>query len=167
MADNSISNITDTVKTQVESDKYGNKYSTAVSNDKLTNEDFLNLLLTEMKMQDPTKPMDSDKMLQNQMDMSTIDANTKMSESMKSLEKAFVQSNISTSANMIGKVVQKGISEDGETYQYLVSSVEQKNGEIVLNGKQLTGKDSDGNYLFSDANTLIQYNEVTKIMKGI
>jgi flagellar basal-body rod modification protein FlgD len=111
--------------------------------------------------------MDSDKMLQNQMDMSTIDANTKMSESMKSLEKAFVQSNISTSANMIGKVVQKGISEDGETYQYLVSSVEQKNGEIILNGKQLTGKDSDGNYLFSDANTQIQYNEVTKIMKGI
>jgi flagellar basal-body rod modification protein FlgD len=167
MADNSISNITDTVKTQVESDKYGNKYSTAVSNDKLTNEDFLNLLLTEMKMQDPTKPMDSDRMLQNQMDMSTIDANTKMTESMKSLEKAFTQSNISASAGMIGQIVEKGVSEDGTTYQFLVSSVEQKDGEIILNGKRLTGKDENGGVILSEDNTQIQYNEVTKIMKGI
>ena len=37
----------------------GNSYTTAISNDKLTNDDFLKLLLEEMKMQDPTNPMDS------------------------------------------------------------------------------------------------------------
>ena len=53
----------------------GNSYTTAVSNDKLTNEDFLNLMLEEMKMQDPTSPMDSSSMLSSQMQMSSIETN--------------------------------------------------------------------------------------------
>jgi flagellar basal-body rod modification protein FlgD len=159
--------ITETVKTSTATDKFGNKYSTTVSNDKLTNQDFLNLLLAEMKMQDPTKPMDSDKMLQNQMDMSTIEANNNMSEAMKSLEKSFSQTSIANSANMIGKIVQKGVSEDGNTYQYIVSSIEQKNGEIILNTKRMTGKDADGKILLADENTQMQYSDITKIMKGI
>ena len=163
MADSTISSIATTTST----DKYGNTYTTSVSNDTLTSEDFLELMMTEMKYQDPTKPMDSDKMLQDQMQLSTIDANTKMTDAMQSLEKAYNQSAIADSSNMIGKIIEKGESEDGNTYQYLITSVEQKDGEIVLNGKQLTGKDEDGNVLYSDVNTPIQYNEITKIMKGM
>ncbi|MDZ7819063.1 MAG: flagellar hook capping FlgD N-terminal domain-containing protein [Aliarcobacter sp.] len=37
----------------------GNSYTSAISNDQLTNDDFLKLMIQELKLQDPTKPMDS------------------------------------------------------------------------------------------------------------
>ena len=45
----------------------GNSYTNAISNDQLTNNDFLKLMIQELKLQDPTKPMDSAKMLSTQM----------------------------------------------------------------------------------------------------
>ena len=36
----------------------GNSYTNAISNDQLTNNDFLKLMIQELKLQDPTKPMD-------------------------------------------------------------------------------------------------------------
>ena len=44
-------------------DSFGNKYTQSVSNDSLTTNDFLKLMIEELKLQDPTKPMDSAKML--------------------------------------------------------------------------------------------------------
>jgi len=55
-------------------DSYGNKYTQSVSNDSLTTNDFLKLMIEELKLQDPTKPMDSAKMLSTQMQMSTLNA---------------------------------------------------------------------------------------------
>ena len=37
---------------------FGNKYTQSVSNDSLTTNDFLKLMIEELKLQDPTKPMD-------------------------------------------------------------------------------------------------------------
>ena len=46
-------------------DSYGNKYTQSVSNDSLTTNDFLKLMIEELKLQDPTKPMDSSTIYSN------------------------------------------------------------------------------------------------------
>ena len=80
----------------------GNSYTTAISNDKLTNNDFLKLLLEEMKQQDPTKPMDSAALMDSQLQMSQIQSNTDMTKAMNDMSLAYTSSALSTAANMIG-----------------------------------------------------------------
>ncbi|MEA3497778.1 MAG: flagellar hook capping FlgD N-terminal domain-containing protein [Campylobacterota bacterium] len=118
----------------------GNSYTTEVSNDKLTNEDFLRLMLEEMKMQDPTKPMDSAALMDSQLQMSSIEANMEMSASMKAMQASYASSALSTAANMIGHVVEDGsIGDDGILKSYKVETIENRDGELYVNARQLVG----------------------------
>ncbi len=83
----------------------GSSYTSSISNDQLTNSDFLKLMIEELKMQDPTKPMDSAQMLSTQMQMSTINTNLETIKTMETLAKTFSQSALSNAANVIGKVL--------------------------------------------------------------
>ncbi|MCJ8327056.1 MAG: flagellar biosynthesis protein FlgD [Campylobacterales bacterium] len=147
---------TDTLKVQTKDDAYGNSYTTNISNDKLTNQDFLKLLLEEMKMQDPTKPMDSNKMLDSQMQMSSIDTNMQLAKSMEALKISYAQSSLSTAANVIGKNIEDGnMSDQGYNKTYTVMSVENKEGEIFVRAQELlfledNVKDKDGNKINYD-----------------
>jgi len=143
----------------------GNSYTSSISNDELTNEDFLQLLLTELEYQDPTKPMDSQAMLDSQLQMSTIDANLKMSESMDALRASYAQTNLATSASMIDRVIENGeMSEDGTPKQFVVSSVESQNGDIYLVSHQITGVDEEtGQYIVSTEQSAINFDNVSKI----
>lgn len=143
----------------------GNSYTTAVSNDKLTNEDFLQLMLTELKYQDPTKPMDSQQMLHDQMQMSTIETNMATIEAMQALSASFSQSALADSANLIGKIIENGeIGEDGAPKQYMISSVETEDGEIFLQGNQLVGYDEETQeFILSQDSSYVSFNNVTKI----
>ena len=130
----------DNVVTQSSVGLDGNSYTTSVSNDSLTNEDFLTLMLEEMKMQDPTKPMDSAALMDSQLQMSTIQANQDMSSAMKSLQNSYASSALSTAANMIGHIVEDGsIGDDGLVKSYKVTTVENQDGEIYLKTQQLVG----------------------------
>ncbi|MEA3513091.1 MAG: flagellar hook capping FlgD N-terminal domain-containing protein [Campylobacterota bacterium] len=118
----------------------GNSYTEAVSNDQLTNEDFLRLMLEEMKMQDPTKPMDSAALMDSQLQMSTIDANMKMAEAMTAMQGSYASSALSTAANMIGHIVEDGsMNSEGLLKSYQVDTVENKDGELFVNAKELVG----------------------------
>jgi flagellar basal-body rod modification protein FlgD len=118
----------------------GNSYTTAISNDKLTNDDFLKLLLEEMKMQDPTEPMDSQRLMDSQLKMSTIQANVDMSTAMTSLQAAYANSALSNAASLIGKIVEDGqIGDDGYVKSYKVQNVESLGGELYLNVNQMIG----------------------------
>ena len=118
----------------------GNNYTSSISNDKLTNEDFLKLMLEEMKMQDPTKPMDSAALMDSQLQMSTIEANMNMSKAMTSLQTAYANSALSTAAGLIGNIVEDGsIGDDGLQKSFKVETVENRDGEMFVNAKQLTG----------------------------
>jgi flagellar basal-body rod modification protein FlgD len=118
----------------------GNAYTTAISNDQLTSEDFLKLMLEEMKMQDPTKPMDSAALMDSQLKMSTIESNMAMAESLKSLQQAYATSALSTAANMIGHIVEDGSTDDsGLLKSYKVETVENQDGELYVNARQITG----------------------------
>jgi flagellar basal-body rod modification protein FlgD len=116
----------------------GNSYTTAISNDKLNNDDFLKLMIQELKLQDPTKPMDSTKMLSTQMQMSTISTNQEMIKAMQSMQTAFSQTAISNAAGIIGKNIEDGnIAEDGSNKAYTVRSVENVDGEVQVRVQQI------------------------------
>ena len=142
----------------------GNSYTTAISNDQLTNNDFLRLLLEEMKQQDPTKPMDSKEMMNSQLQMSTIKANQKMTEAMISLQQSYANSTLATSANLIGHTVEDGsINDKGYNNSYKIGSVESKDNDIFLIGYAITGLDDEGNAIYSTEKTYINMKNVTKI----
>ncbi len=114
-------------------DSYGNQYTQSVSNDSLTTNDFLKLMIEELKLQDPTKPMDSSKMLSTQMQMSTLNANMEMIKALQSIQTAFTQSSLSTAVGVIGKDVENGsTNKDGALKAFTVESIENVDGEIQV-----------------------------------
>lgn len=107
----------------------GNAYTSSISNDELTNEDFLKLMIQELKLQDPTKPMDSKQMLASQMQMSTISTNQALAKSMESLKASLSNMTLTNAVAFMGKkvdaIVDKPvILEDG-------SIKRDKNGDVV------------------------------------
>jgi len=152
----------DNVVTQSSVGLDGNAYTSSVSNDKLTNDDFLKLMLEEMKQQDPTKPMDSKALMDSQLQMSSIQANQDMSNAMTALKSSYENSALSTAANMIGHTVKNGaLNSDGSSKKYTVETVQSKDGELYLSAKEIIGKkdalkDSEtNNYLDYDENGYI------------
>lgn len=130
----------DSVITQSAKGVDGNTYTTAVSNDQLTNADFLKLMLQEMKQQDPTKPMDSDKLMESQLKMSTIQSNMDMSKSLAALQQSYAASSLATASNMIGHVVEDGSTDDkGSVKSFKVETIENKDGKLYANARQITG----------------------------
>ena len=116
----------------------GNSFTTAVSNDQLTNDDFLKLMIQELKLQDPTSPVDSATMLTTQMQMSQMNTNQEMIKAMQSMQTAFTQSSLSNASSVIGKNIEDGnIGEDGVSKAYTVRSVENIDGEIQVKAQQI------------------------------
>lgn len=130
----------DNVTTQSATGVDGNSYTTAISNDQLTNEDFMKLMIEELKMQDPTKPMDTERMMDSQLKMSTIQANLDMTEAMTSLQASYANSALSTAANLIGKTIEDGtINGDGVLRSFNVETVENVDGELYVNAREMVG----------------------------
>ena len=169
---------TSSVNTQSSVDKYGNNYTTAVDSGKLTNDDFLKLMLTELKYQDPTKPMDSKNMMDSQLKMSQIEANATMSESMQSLEKTFTQTSMSNAISFMGKKLDAIVNvpvtnsqgeiqldENGDViYEkvkapFKVETVENVDGDVTLNAKEFLGLRDMG--LNTATNLPFSYDQLT------
>lgn len=134
-----MSTTTSSVTTSSSTDAYGNSYTTAVSNDQLQSEDFITLMLTQLKLQDPTKTADSADMLNTQLQLSTLEANTATVTAMESLQNTFEQSALSNSAAIIGNVIENGDTDDsGNAKQYKVASVAMSDGTISLTAYELS-----------------------------
>jgi len=141
----------------------GNTYTSSISNDELTNDDFLTLMITELKMQDPTAPTDSSEMLQTQMQMSTISTNQEMVSAMESLQQSFSQTALTNASNVIGKNIEDGnISDTGINKAYTVTSVESVDGVVQVRAQEilyleskikLTDPDDSSNDILLDYNT--------------
>ncbi len=165
-----MSTISDnTVQVNAQVDSSGNSYTSAVSNNQLTNSDFLTLMIEELKLQDPTKPVDSNQMLQSQMQMSTIETNTQMIKAMEAMSNSFTQSTLANASNIIGKIVETGeIGESGITKGYEVSSVEMIDGKLYVNAYEIVGFNPEtGQVVYDSEPTTIDYNKITRINEGI
>lgn len=134
----------------------GSSYTTSISNDQLTTQDFLKLMITELKLQDPTKPMDSQRMLDSQMQMSNINTNLKTIQTMDALSKTISQNALSTAANIIGKNIENGnVGENGVTKAYTVRSVETVDGKVTVKAQQILYTESQ---VLDKDNKRITYN---------
>lgn len=142
-------------------DSYGNKYTQSVSNDSLTTNDFLKLMIEELKLQDPTKPMDSAKMLSTQMQMSTLNANMEMIKALQSIQTAFSQSSLSTATGVIGKNVENGSTRsDGSLRPFTIKSIENIDGEIQVVAREWLYLHNGIAYKDGDEVKAAEYDEV-------
>ncbi len=136
----------------------GNLFTSSISNDQLSSEDFLKLMIEELKLQDPTSPMDSSKMLQTQMQMSTMDVNIQMAKSMKALQDSISNMTLTNAMGFMDKkvdaiVAKPIIGEDGEALKdskgntitekvkasFIIKSVRVDEGETFLESFELIG----------------------------
>lgn len=130
---------TSSITTSSATDAYGNSYTTAVSNDELQSEDFITLMLTELKLQDPTSTTDSSEIMDSQLKLASLDASTKTVEAMESLQTSYQQSALSNSSALIGNIVENGNTDDeGNAKQYKVASVSMSDGTITLSAYELS-----------------------------
>ena len=142
-------------------DSFGNKYTQSVSNDSLTTNDFLKLMIEELKLQDPTKPMDSAKMLSTQMQMSTLNANMEMIKALQSIQTAFSQSSLSTATGVIGKNVENGSTRsDGSLKPFTIKSIENIDGEIQVVAREWLYLHNGIAYKDGDEVKAAEYDEV-------
>lgn len=132
---------TERAQVQVKYDENGNAYTSNVSNDSLTSNDFLRLMIEELKMQDPTKPMDTDRMMESQLKMSTIDTNVKMAESLEALTKAYKTSSVASAVSLMGRTIENGSvnEQTGMISAFKVQTIESLNGEVYVNAKEALG----------------------------
>jgi len=109
-------------------DAYGNTATTATTTassttavkDKtsLSKNDFMTLLLAELKHQDPTKPTDTQAILTQTSQLSSLDASTKMNATLEKLSKSMSNSQEFSTIAAIGKTADLGsdaISHDKGT----------------------------------------------------
>jgi len=77
-------------------------------NAQLTSDDFMKLFITQLKYQDPTQPMDTDKMLQETSQMTQLKSNQDLSIGLKKLISRLDESREFNSVALIGKTIDTG-----------------------------------------------------------
>jgi len=89
---------------------YGEYKTPSSSEDKskLSNDDFMTLLLVELQNQDPTSPMDSDKILTQTSELATLESTDKTNNALENLATSLSASNNFSSISAIGKTADLG-----------------------------------------------------------
>ena len=94
----------------------------------LTSSDFLNLMLKQLEQQDPLNPTDSNQLLTQISQISTLQSNTAMAQNIQGLT---LQQSIGAAGNLIGKSIQ-GIDPTGTQVQGTVIGVTVANQAVSL-----------------------------------
>lgn len=96
--------------------------STAVDKSALSKDDFLKLLLLELKYQDPTAPMDSEKILTQTSQLASLESAENTNKALETLSSALTSSLQYSGISAIGKIADTGsnaiIKEDGKTSDF-------------------------------------------------
>lgn len=92
------------------------------NNSQLSQDDFLKLLVTQLKLQSPLNPFDSNTMMQQMSQLTTLSATQSMEKTVKSLTTNLGTSQVLAAAQLVGKSV------------HVPSEVAQLNGTTGLTG---------------------------------
>ena len=132
----SINTINQTTKTTTSQDQVFNPKS------QLDKDAFLKLFIKQLEMQDPTDPMDTDKMLDETAQLTTLEMNQNMQSTLLKLTKQLGQTQELNTINAIGKM-----ADTGERYLNVTDSDTKKDfdlyfgddissGEVIIKNKQ-------------------------------
>ena len=94
----------------------------------LTAEDFLKVLIEQLKNQDPSNPMDSDQLLQQVSSMRALQSNIELSDSLKSLT---LSQQLTSATSFLGKQI-KGSDANNQAVSGAVDRVVVSNGKTLL-----------------------------------
>ena len=113
---------------------------------KLDSQAFMKLFIAELEHQDPTNPMDTDKMLQQTSQMSNLEMNTNMQKTLNNLASQLAQSQTLNTINAIGKIADTGnrylnVTDDDTSKQF-----EMYFGDNIQSGNVVI-KDKNGNII--------------------
>lgn len=121
--------------------------STVNPNGILGKDDFLKLLLLELKYQDPTSPMDSEKILTQTSQLATLESTENTNKSLEALAASLTSSMQYSTLSAIGKIADTGsnavVFEQGKTTDFeLYFPQDVQNGSVKImdvNGNTIKG----------------------------
>jgi flagellar basal-body rod modification protein FlgD len=113
-------------------------------NSELDKDAFLQLFLKQLEMQDPTDPMDTDKMLEQTAYLSTMEMNQNMQNTLDNLAKTLTQTTDLSTINAIGKMADTGYRYINVTDSDTSVSFDLYFGDDISSG-EIQIKDKNGN----------------------
>jgi len=134
--------------------------NTSVDNTILGKDDFMTLLLTELQHQDPTSPMDSEKILSQTSQLASLESQEKTNKALEDLTASFVNSKNFSAVSAIGKMaqlennIQLKLNDDG------TPSPVNFNLEFAENAK------SGSINIYDENNNLVKTMEITETDAG-
>ncbi len=121
-----------------------------VSKNTLDQADFMKLLITQLKSQDPTKPLDDKEFIGQMAQFTSLKQMNDLTENIKTLGKEFT---FTKAVSLVGKTI-SWTDEDSKYNAGIVDSIKVKNGDAFLN---INGMEVP----------LDQINEVSETLKNI
>ena len=94
----------------------------------MSSSDFLNLMIQQLQQQDPLNPTDSNQLLSQMSQISTLQSNTQMEQSLTGLT---LQQSIGAGSNLIGKTV-AGVDSTGVNASGVVTGIQVRNNQVNL-----------------------------------
>src|SRR5580692_3094727 len=94
----------------------------------LTSQDFMTMLLAELKNQDPTQPVSNADLLQQLSQMESLQSNVELNSTLTSLSS---NQQIASGASFLGKVV-TGTDSNKKPVSGLADSVSMQNGTVTI-----------------------------------
>jgi flagellar basal-body rod modification protein FlgD len=103
---------------------------------RLTQQEFLEILTTELTHQSPFDPVDNSQLLSQLVDLQTLESSAAIADGIRAFHR-FME--LASASTLIGKVV-KGISNTGETLRGVVERVvlDRNRVELLVGGHRLT-----------------------------
>jgi len=98
--------------------------------------DFINLMVTQLQQQDPTKPADNSQLLAQMSQIGQLQSANTLTDSLKGM---VLQNQIGSAGNLIGKNIQ-GLDDQNKAVGGMVNSVNVQDGNVYLeldNGNKL------------------------------
>lgn len=116
-----------------------NQTKTREPSPQLNKEGFLKILMTQLQQQDPTAPMNSQEMVAQMTQLSSLEQIMNMSNSIEMLVQSQLVSPVIEYSHMIGRTVSYDIENEGSESSKVVA-VSQKDGWAILeleNGEKI------------------------------